>query len=41
MANGGQGVTVELVGDASDIFTAVVKENNRSIMRTGASPIRV
>lgn len=38
--NGGQGVTVELVGDASDIFTAVVKENNRTIMRTGASPIR-
>lgn len=41
MQNGGsQGVTVELVGDASDIFTAVVKENNRTIMRTGASPIR-
>ena len=34
-------VTVELMGDAADIFTAVVKENNRSIMRTGASPIRV
>ena len=38
--NNGQGVTVELVGDASDIFTAVVKENNRAIYRTGASPIR-
>ena len=38
--SGGQGVTVELVGDASDIFTAVVRENNRTIMRTGASPIR-
>ena len=38
--NGGQGVTVELVGDASDIFTAVVRENNRTIMRTGTSPIR-
>ena len=38
---GGSNVTVELSGDASDIFTAVVKENNRSIMRTGASPIRV
>lgn len=37
---GNTGVTVELVGDASDIFTAVVKENNRTIMRTGTSPIR-
>ena len=37
----GGGVTVELMGDASDIFRAVVKENDRSIMRTGASPIRV
>lgn len=40
MQGGSQGVTVELVGDASDIFTAVVKENNRTIMRTGTSPIR-
>ena len=42
MANNGSGsnVTVELHGDASDIFTAVVKENNRAIYRTGSSPIR-
>jgi hypothetical protein len=33
--------TVEITGDASDIFRAVVKENDRSIMRTGSSPIRV
>ena len=33
-------VTVELMGDAADIFTAVVKENNRAIYRNGASPIR-
>ena len=38
--NGGSNVTVELRGDASDIFTAVVKENNRAIYRTGSSPIR-
>ena len=38
--NGGN-VTVEITGDASDIFRAVVRENDRSIMRTGASPIRV
>ena len=37
----GGNVTVELTGDASDIFRAVVRENDRSIMRTGASPIRV
>ena len=42
-ASGGSGgnVTVELRGDASDIFSAVVKENNRSIMRTGKSPMRI
>ena len=40
MSQGNGNVTVELVGDASDIFTAVVKENNRTIMRTGTSPIR-
>lgn len=34
-------VTVELNGDASTFFTAMVKENNNSIMRTGASPLRV
>ena len=33
-------VTVELHGDAAGIFTAVVKENNNAIMRTGSSPIR-
>ena len=38
--NGSGNVTVELAGDASDIFTAVVKENNRAIYRTGTSPIR-
>lgn len=38
--NNGVKVTVELHGDASDIFTAVVKENNRAIYRTGTSPIR-
>jgi len=37
---GGQGVTVELVGDTANLFTAVVKENNRAIMRTGNSPLR-
>jgi hypothetical protein len=38
--NGGSNVTVELHGDASDIFKAVVKENNRTIYRTGSSPLR-
>lgn len=32
---------VELRGDAADFFTAMVQENNRSIKRTGASPLRV
>lgn len=32
---------IELRGDAADFFTAMVNENNRSIMRTGRSPIRV
>ena len=42
-ASGGNGgnVIVELRGDASDIFSAVVKENNRNIMRTGRSQLRV
>ena len=41
MSESGSGnVTVELAGDASDIFTAVVKENNRTIYRTGTSPLR-
>jgi len=39
-ANGGN-VNVELRGDAAALFTAVVKENNNYIMRTGSSPIRV
>lgn len=38
---GTQPVNVELRGDAADFFSAMVKENNRAIMRTGASPIRV
>ena len=38
---GGQSVNVELRGDAADFFTAMVNENNKAIMRTGASPIRV
>lgn len=40
MAQGGGSVNVELQGDAASIFTAVVKENNNHIMRTGYSPIR-
>lgn len=40
-SSGNGNVTVEITGDASDIFRAVVRENDRSIMRTGASPIRV
>ena len=36
----GMNVNVELNGDASTFFTAMVKENNNAIMRTGASPIR-
>ena len=40
LANGGQNVTVVLQGDASSFFTAMVKENNNSIMRTGSSPLR-
>ena len=39
--NGSQNVNVEITGDASDIFNAVIRENDRFIMRTGASPIRV
>jgi hypothetical protein len=38
---GSQPVNVELRGDAADFFTAMVNENNRAIMRTGSSPIRV
>jgi hypothetical protein len=41
LANGNQNVTVVLNGDAASFFTAMVKENNSSIMRTGASPLRV
>lgn len=41
LANSSQNVTVVLQGDAADLFTAMVKENNSSIMRTGASPLRV
>lgn len=40
MAQSGGSVNVELQGDAASIFTAVVKENNNHIMRTGYSPIR-
>lgn len=40
LAANGQNVTVVLQGDASTLFTAMVKENNNSIMRTGASPLR-
>lgn len=40
LATNGQNVTVVLQGDASTLFTAVVKENNNAIMRTGSSPIR-
>lgn len=41
LANSGQTVQVVLNGDAATFFTAMVKENNSSIMRTGASPLRV
>lgn len=41
LANGNQNVTVVLNGDAASFFKAMVKENNSSIMRTGASPLRV
>lgn len=41
LANGNQNVTVVLNGDAASFFTAMVKENNSSIMRTGVSPLRV
>lgn len=41
MAATGGNVNVELRGDAAALFTAVVKENNNYIMRTGSSPIRV
>lgn len=40
LAANGQNVTVVLQGDASSLFTAMVKENNNTIMRTGASPLR-
>lgn len=40
MAQNGGNVNVELHGDAASLFTAVVKENNNHIMRTGYSPIR-
>ena len=38
---GGQNVNVELAGDAATFFTAMVKENNNYVMRTGASPMRI
>ena len=41
MAASGQNVQVVLNGDAATFFTAMVKENNSSIMRTGSSPLRV
>ena len=41
LAASGQTVQVVLNGDAATFFTAMVKENNNSIMRTGASPLRV
>lgn len=41
LANNSQNVTVVLNGDAANFFTAMVKENNNYIMRTGASPMRV
>lgn len=41
MAATGGNVNVELRGDAAALFTAVVKENNNHIMRTGSSPFRV
>lgn len=41
LASSGQNVNVYLNGDAATFFTAMVKENNSSIMRTGASPLRV
>ena len=41
LANNNQNVTVVLNGDAATFFTAMVKENNNYIMRTGASPMRV
>ena len=41
LAAGGQNVTVVLEGDASNFFTAMVRENNNAIMRVGASPLRV
>ena len=40
-ASGSQNIQVVLNGDAADFFTAMVKQNNNSIMRTGASPLRV
>ena len=41
LASSGQNVQVILNGDAASFFTAMVRENNSSIMRTGASPLRV
>ena len=41
LAMSGQNVQVVLNGDAATFFTAMVKENNSSIMRTGTSPLRV
>lgn len=41
LASSNQNVQVILNGDAASFFTAMVKENNSSIMRTGASPLRV
>lgn len=41
LAASGQTVQVVLNGDASTFFTAMVRENNSSIMRTGSSPLRV
>lgn len=41
LSAGGQNVTVVVEGDMAGLFSAIVKENNNSIMRTGASPLRV
>ena len=39
--NGQRGGTVKVLIDGREVFQAVVDENNRTIARTGASPIRV
>lgn len=40
MANGGSNVSVVLEGDTASFFSAIVRENNREIMRTGKSRLR-